>query len=195
MEQEQQTQKPKTSLLYRVSNKHFEDQAIFMFANVVGAFKKGPQSACAFLADIWQSARKMMEEQRSMVDIIDFDKEIKPEDFDVTFNQIPNVADIYFIHFPVADNNGLEYDGACRCLAFALTKDCPRFLTMEYGKKSLPGENPAPCFWFGEWKFNYMTGDFAHLNYGIMERDTIEHFATIVSDKLSPATEAAKESA
>lgn len=171
-----------SSVLYKVSNMDFEQRAVFVFSDVVAAFKKGPNEATAFLAELWENARAGLKKQGRVDDIVDIDREVKPEDFRVTFRQIPDKADVFFVLFPEVENTS-EYMAACKCLAFVLAKDRPRFLTMEYSQ-SMSEEGQKPCFVFGEWVFDYLNGSFRHLNYGKMERDTIEHFATIVEDKL-----------
>ena len=179
--------KIKTSLLYQVSNIAFEEMSIFLFNGVVSAFKKGPEVARAFLVDLWNRRCALIKErpgQFERFDFVDIDREVKIEDFEVTFGEIPDIANVYFVHFPEVDNSSSVFDGACKCLAFVLTKERPRFLTMEYGRR-FSENGVTPCFFFGEWVFNYLSGNFTHLNYGTMEQDTIEYFTTIVKNKIS----------
>lgn len=62
--------------------------------------------------------------------IVNIDKEVTIKDFDITFNKTKNNTKVFFITFPDYE----FYDSASKYVAIALTKDKPRYFTLEYSK-------------------------------------------------------------
>lgn len=166
----------KTSILYHLSNRKLEADIIFNFGEIISIFNRGPEFVKEYLLDSWNDVKTQLLEY-SDIKILDADRIISKDDFNVTFLSTEKEEPIYFVQFPDSSNNIAE----SKCVAFALTAKCPRMFTMEYYTSFETGESG---FVIGEWEFDYVNVEFIHNNYGKLRNKTIEHFVSRVVELL-----------
>ena len=139
-------------------------------------FNKGPEAVKEYLVAIWTETRENFM-KRDDIKVLDIDRVISKEDFNITFNMSSKKEPIFFITFPDYNNNLAE----SKCVAFSITNEKPRFFTMEH-RIGLYGAEEE--YIFGEFEFSYLNNNFNHKNYGPLKRNTVENFATRVLDIL-----------
>ena len=165
-----------TSILYQVGNYKIEYDFVQDYGRMCSIFNKGPEAVKEYLVAIWTEIRESFM-KRNDIKVLDIDRVISKEDFSVTFNISSRKEPIFFITFPSYNNNIAE----SKCMAFSITNKKPRFFTMEH-KVGFEGTDEE--FVLGEFEFDYLNNSFIHKNYGTLERNTVENFATRVVDML-----------
>ena len=163
----------KTSVLYHIGNYKLEYDVIHDYGRICGIFNKGPEAVKEYLVDIWNETRENLM-KRTDIKVLDVDRVISKNDFNVTFNMTSKKEPVFFITLPDYNNSLAE----SLCVAFAVTEQKPRFFTMEH--KSNSDEE----FILGEMEFKYLTNEFSHSNYGILDKKAISSFATRVLNML-----------
>ncbi len=168
-----ESEKVSTSIQYLISN-------ITLFREVFNDWNKfkvmldsGPETMKGHLLDTWNKLRKDYRNDDRMI-VKDIDKEVTIKDFDITFNKTKNNTKVFFITFPDYE----FYDAASKYVAIALTKDKPRYFTLEYSKH----HDNNPCFVLGE--FVIINNEKSHRNYGTIDNKRITWFAGYVMGKL-----------
>lgn len=166
----------KTSILYHIGNYKLEYDVIHDYGKMCGLFNNGPESVKEYLVSIWNETREYLLKKDNLK-ILDVDRVISINDFNVTFNISSKKEPVFFITFPNYNNNLSEN----MCVAIAITEDKARFFTMEH-QAVLDGTSDE--FVFGEMEYKYLAKTFKHINYGNLERGTVTNFATRVLDIL-----------
>ena len=69
-----------------------------------------------------------MKQKNTEIEIQDLDKIVTADDFNVTYNKTVNGTSVFFFTFPDYDYR----DAASKYVALALTKQRPRYFTLEY---------------------------------------------------------------
>ena len=165
----------KTSILYNIGNYKLEYDVIHDYGKMCGIFNNGPEAVKEYLVDIWNETRENLMKQND-VKVLDVERVVSKDDFDVTFNMSTKKEPVFFITLPNYNN----WLSESLCIAFAITENKPRFFTMEHHQSG----NNEEEFVLGEIEFRYLTNDFQHNNYGTLERKTVSNFATRVLEIL-----------
>lgn len=98
----------------------------------------------------------------------DLNKNVTINDFDVTLHKTENGTNIFFFTFP-----DYEYrDAASKYVALALTKNMPRYFTLEYSEKIMTHEL---CWHIGEFLIT-PEGQKRHNNYGSIDNNQLSSF-------------------
>lgn len=166
----------KTSILYQIGNYKIEYDFIHEYGKMCSIFNKGPEAVKEYLVSIWTDTRESLM-GREDLKVLDIDRVISKDDFNITFNMSSKKEPIFFITFPDYNNNIAE----SKCIAFSITNDRPRFFAMEH---RVAFEGTSDDYIFGEFEFSYTGNNFKHTNYGLLERNTVENFATRVLDMI-----------
>jgi len=166
----------RTSILYQISNYKIEYDVIHEYGKMCKIFNNGPEAVKDYLVDTWNETRENLM-NREDIEVLDIERVISKQDFKVTFNLTSKKEPVFFITFPEYNNHISE----SMCVALAITEARPRFFTMEH-KLGINGTDEE--FSLGEIEFKYLTNEFRHNNYGILERKTVTNFATRVLNLL-----------
>ena len=137
----------KTSIQYNISNKAIFDEVFTNWPNFNKLLAKGPDAVKQFLYENWVYLKKVLTDNKEL-EVVDADKEVTVNDFDVTFNKTENGT------------------------ALALTKKRPRYFTLEYSFNHLENKR---CWVIGEFYIN--NNSKAHKNYGPVDNMRLSWFA------------------
>lgn len=167
-------EKIKTSIQYQLTN-------VRMFKNIFQNWEEfnkvlssGPDNMKAYLYNQWNDVRNKLKDN-DKISLNDVNKVVTINDFDVTFNKTKNGTPVFFMTFP-----DYEYvDAASKYIALALTKEMPRFFTLEYSEKFATKEK---CWVIGE--FCIKDGKVRHMNYGETDNMRLSWFAGYILGKL-----------
>ena len=155
-----------TTIAYQVTNIVLRNEIYGNWDNFIKNLNSGPEVMKQELLNMWNNTREILTKQDN-IEILDLDKEVTKESFDITMNTTEDGLKVFYFIFPDADIAFAQ----CKCVALALTPKAPRYFTMEYFSKEK--------FVFGEW-----TPNGQHSNYGSLDNPTIECFAKNIYDKI-----------
>lgn len=128
---------------------------------------KGPEVLKQYFSKLWNEV-KIGLEYTDDIDIIDLNREIKPEDFNISYSILYNEmkAFNFIMPTPLTDYGQASY------LTLVINKRIPRLFTLELGKR-IDGDD---CYFIGEWQINFENNSYIHLNYGTIESSNIGEF-------------------
>ena len=160
-------QKISTSIQYQLTNvKMFKD--IFEdWKNFDSLLSQGPDIMKMHLLQEWNNLKENLKNNKGIL-LKDLNKDVTINDFDITFNRTKNGTSVFFFTFP-----DYEYkDPASKYVALALTKNMPRYFTLEYSENIMTHEL---CWVVGE--FFITPNGKGHNNYGEVDNDRLSWFA------------------
>lgn len=171
----QSESKPPLSIQYLVSNKGVEE----VFANpevVPKIIEAGPDKIKEILVGLWDAYR--LSDYTEVFELVDIDRKVTKDDFQVKYAMSLNEDPILFITFPDMIGETMHAEAKCFAVAFKDSEFPPRMFTMEYYNES-PENIHRGRFILGEWKTK--DGEAVeHLNMGIMNGTTTNDFMDII---------------
>jgi hypothetical protein len=156
---------PQTSRAYIASHILLRHEVYSNWKNFYENVNKGPENMKVFLADLWNNINE--KNVKKGMEIIDKDRSVTKDDFDISANKLQNMQTFYFI-FPDSDFEMAQ----AKCVALVFAPQMPRYFTMELSKIN---ENNEREYIIGEWTIE--NNSYTHVNYGSLEKNTIEFFA------------------
>lgn len=159
-----------TTIAYQVTNIVLRDEIYDNWEIFLKNLNSGPNTMKKELLNMWNSTKEKLNQHENLK-IVDVDKIVSVESFDITMNITEDNVRVFYFIFPDAEIAIAQ----CKCVALALTAHIPRYFTMEYFSK----ENGNEQFMFGEW-----TLDNKHLNHGKLNNPTVDCFARNVQEKI-----------
>lgn len=161
-------EKRSTSIQYQLTNVKLFTEVFRDWKNFNNILKQGPDVMKTYLLQEWNELKKQLENNENIL-VKDLEKNVTIDDFNVTINRTKNGELVFFFTFP-----DYEYrDAASKYVALALTKNMPRYFTLEYSEKILTKEL---CWVVGEFFIN-SDGKIKHNNYGEVDNNRITWFA------------------
>ena len=157
--------KKQTSRAYIMSQRKLRNEIYSKWNDFYRILNQGPQEMKKYLCDLWNSIG--IEEINPEFELIDFERVVTENDFNVTMNILNGINVFYFI-LPDSDFEQAQ----AKCVALALTPKIPRYFTMEYSSDFMTGEL---IFVMGEWSIE--ENNFIHKNYVVIPNGTIANFA------------------
>lgn len=128
---------------------------------------EGPETLKQYFCKLWNEV-KLELEYTDDIDIIDLDREIKPDDFNISYSILDNGMKAFNFITP----KPLTDYGQAICLTLVLTKRIPRLFTLELGRKV----SREDCYFIGEWQIDFEKNDYVHKNYGKINTSNIGEF-------------------
>ena len=167
--------KPKTSIQYQFTNIKLFYEVFSNWKNFKKILASGPNNMKNYLYSEWNKLADTLKENDSL-EIVDIDKNVTVDDFNITVNTTSNNIVIFYFTFP----NHQYADASSKYVALALTPNMPRYFTLEYGTELTiehdKGLIPSKTTWFmGE--FCIENGKKKHINYGKIDNMRLSYFA------------------
>lgn len=166
----------KSSIHYIMAHKKIRDLIFEDWEKTNLLLNEGPETLKQYFCKLWNEV-KLELEYTDEIDIIDLDREIKPDDFSISYSILDNEMKVFNFKMP----KPLTDYGQAVFLALVLTKRIPRLFTLELGRK-VSREN---CYLIGEWQIDFKNNDYVHKNYGIIDTDNIGEFLGKINEILS----------
>lgn len=157
----------KSSIHYIMAHEKIRDLIFEEWEKTNLLLNQGPDVIKQYFYKLWNEV-KIELEYFDDIDVIDLDKEIKPDDFNISYSILDNEikAFNFIMPKPLTDYGQAVY------LTLVITKGIPRLFTLELGKKM----NEKDCYFIGEWKIDLEKNDYVHKNYGMINTDSIGEF-------------------
>ena len=122
---------------------------------------KGPEEIKKYFCFLWNEIKEELNSGKDL-EIIDNNKEIKPQDFGVSYSILNNTKVFNFIMpKPVTEINQAE------CISLVLTPKIPRVFTLELGETG---------YIIGEWKIDFEENDYERISHGKIETSNISEY-------------------
>ncbi|MBQ3145215.1 MAG: hypothetical protein IJB90_01305 [Clostridia bacterium] len=112
----------------------------------------GPDEIKKYFCLLWNELKNELNNGQDL-EIIDNDKQIKPDDFGVSYSILKNNIKVFnfIMPKPVTEINQAE------CISLVLTPKIPRVFTLELGEN---------CYIIGEWKIDFEENDYVRISHG-----------------------------
>lgn len=157
----------KLSIHYIMAHEKIRDLIFEEWEKTNLLLNKGPDMLKQYFCKLWADTKQEVEYVDD-IDIVDLNRAIKPDDFDITYSNLDNGMKTFNFIMPKPLN---DY-GQVVYLSLVITKEIPRLFTLELGKKI----NEGDCYFLGEWKIDFESNDYMHKNYGTIEEPIIGKF-------------------
>jgi hypothetical protein len=160
-------EKVSSSIQYQLTNSKLFYSVFTNWEQFYPTLAAGPDKMKEYLYNEWNQVKKDLENSDKFL-LKDLDKVVSVNDFDVTYNKTKNGTSVFFITFPDYDYT----DAASKYVALALTKEKPRYFTLEYSEHEMTHEK----YWvIGE--FCVEKDHKVHKNYGPADNMRLSWFA------------------
>lgn len=166
----------KTSIHYIMAHEKVRNLIFEEWEKTNILLSEGPEVLKQYFCKLWNEV-KLELEYTDEIDIVDLDKEIKPDDFNISYSILDNETKAFNFIMP----KPLTDYGQAVCLTLVITKKIPRLFTLELGEK-INGED---CYFIGEWKIDFENNDYVHKNYGMINTDNIGEFLGKINEMLN----------
>ena len=157
----------KSSIHYIMSHEKIRNLVFEDWEKINLLINQGPDIIKQYFCKLWEDARQELEYVDD-IDIIDIDKQIKPDDFKISYSVLDN--GMYLFNF-IMPTPVIDY-GQAICLTLVITKKIPRLFTLELGRKV----NVGDCYFIGEWEIDFENNNYVHKNYGTIDEPVIGKF-------------------
>lgn len=129
--------------------------------------QQGPEILKQYFCKLWNEVKI---ELRYMddIEIVDLDKEIKPEDFGISYSILNNGVKAFNFIMP----KPITECGQAVCITLVITERIPRFFTLEFTQE----KDENDCYTIGEWQIDFENNDYKHINYGRANSSNIGEF-------------------
>lgn len=137
---------------------------------------KGPESLKEYFCFIWNKQKEKYKDRYDL-EVLDIDREIKEEDFGVSYSVLNKELKAFNFTMP----EPLTDYGQAVCISIVLTSRMPRYFTLEYSKHP----NGEDCYIVGEWQIDFENNDYMHKNYGTIDKPNIGEFLGKINEVLN----------
>lgn len=160
--------KIKTSIHYYMAHKKIRNFIFEECEKVNELLVKGPEEIKKYFCILWNEMKEEFRD-RDDLEITDFNKEITPEDFKVSYSILnDNIRVFNFIMpKPVTQYNQVE------CISLVFTQKIPRVFTLELGND---------YYIIGEWKIDFEENDYVRISHGTINSNKIPDFLSKISE-------------
>ena len=159
--------KRKISIHYFLAHMEIRNLVFEEWSKFNELLSKGPEALKEYFCFLWNKQKEKYKERYNL-EVVDIDKDIKNEDFEISYS----VLDKELKAFNFAMPKPLTEPGQAVCISVVLTSGMPRYFLLEYSKNS----NRETCYVVGEWKIDFENNDYMHKNYGTIDESNIGRF-------------------
>ena len=166
----------KTSINYIMSNEKIRNLVFEEWEKFSILISQGPDTLKEYFCNLWNET-KIEFEYLDDIDVTDLDKEIKPEDFNVSYSVLNNGIKVlnFIMPKPITCYGQVVY------LSLAITKKIPRLFTLKLSKNK-SGNN---CFSIDEWLIDFENNNYRQINYKTIDEPVITNFLDKINDILN----------
>lgn len=128
---------------------------------------EGPEALKEYFRFLWNRQKEKYKDRHDL-EVLDMDRKIKKEDFEVSYSVLDKElkAFNFIMPKPLTDYGQAPY------ISIVLTSRMPRYFTLEYIKNA----NGEDCYVVGEWQIDFENNDYMHKNYGTINTSSINEF-------------------
>lgn len=128
---------------------------------------KGPEALKEYFCFLWNKQKEKYK-HRYDLEVVDIDRDIKDEDFEISYSVLHNELKAFNFSMP----KPLTDSGQAVCISVVLTSRMPRYFLLEYSKNY----DEEKDYVVGEWQIDFENSDYKHQNYGSINECDIGGF-------------------
>ncbi len=155
----------KSSIHYIMSHEKIKKFIFEEWEKMNLLISRGPDAIKEYFCKLWNETKQEVNFFDD-IDIIDLDKEIKPDDFNISYSILDNGMKTFNFIMP----KPLTESGQVVCLTLVMTKNIPRLFTLELAN------NEGTCYSIGEWVIDFDNNDYLQKKYGTTDKPIIGEF-------------------
>lgn len=131
---------------------------------------KGPEEIKKYFCFLWNEIKSELNKNKDL-EIIDNDKEIKPDDFGISYSILNSNTKVFnfIMPKPVTEINQAE------CISLVLTSKIPRVFTLELVEQG---------YIIGEWKIDFEENDYVRISHGKIETSNMSEYLREINNIL-----------
>lgn len=132
---------------------------------------KGPDEIKKYFCLLWNELKDELHNGQDL-EIVDNNKEIKPDDFEVSYTILNNNIKVFnfIMPKPVTEINQAE------CISLVLTPKIPRVFTLELGEEE---------YIIGEWEIDFEENDYVRISHGKIKTSNISEYLREINNILN----------
>lgn len=159
--------KRKTSIHYFLAHMEIRNLVFEDWTKFNQLLSQGPEVLKEYFCDLWEKQKNKFLDRYDL-EVLDLDREIKKEDFGISYSVLDKELKCFNFIMP----KPLTDYGQAVCISVVLTSRIPRYFTLEYSK-NFNGQN---CYVVGEWQIDFENNDYMHKNYGALDTSNTADF-------------------
>ena len=164
--------KRRTSIHYFIAHMKIRNLVFEDWPKLNQLLNQGPEALKQYFCELWSKVKEEFK-YRDDLEIIDMDKEVSMEEFEITYSVLSNNINAFAFVMP----KPLTDYGQAECVSLVLGSKIPRYFTFELSEKV----NAEKCYVIGEWQIDFENNDYKHRNYGAIDEPNIGRFLGRVS--------------
>ena len=168
--------KRRTSIHYFIAHMEIRNLIFEKWIKFNQLLNQGPQALQEYFCDLWNKSRESFK-NREDLEIIDMDKIVSPNDFEISYSLLNNNIKVFTFVMPKLST---DYAHAV-CVSVVLSSKIPRYFTYE-SSENIDKEN---CYVIGEWQIDFENNDYKHKNYGSIDEQSIGKFLGRINEIIS----------
>ena len=159
--------KRKISIHYFLAHMEIRNLVFEEWSKFNELLSKGPEDLKEYFCFLWNKQKEKYKERYNL-EVVDIDKDIKNEDFEISYSVLDNELKAFNFAMPKL----LTESGQAVCISVVLTLRMPRYFLLEYSKNT----NKEKDYVVGEWQIDFENSDYKHKNYGTIDEPSIGRF-------------------
>ena len=168
--------KRKASIHYFLAHMQIRNLVFEEWTKFNELLSQGPEALKDYFCMLWNKQKEEFIDRYDL-DVIDIDKEIKKEDFGISYSVLDKQIKVFNFTMP----KPITDYGQAVCISIVLTSKLPRYFTLEYTKNS----DGQDCYVVGEWQIDFENNDYMHKSYGSIENQNTGEFLGKINENLS----------
>ena len=157
----------KSSINYLVANEKIRNLIFEEWEKTNILLQQGPEVLKQYFYKLWNEV-KMECQYTDDIDIIDLNKEIKPEDFNISYSILNNGTKAFNFIMP----EPITECGQVVCVSLVISKKMPRFFTLELTQK----RDEKNYYSIGEWQIDFENNDYIYKNHKGINNSNVGEF-------------------
>lgn len=159
--------KRRTSIHYFIAHMKIRNLIFENWTKFNQLLNKGPEALKQYFCELWNELKEDFK-NRDDLEIIDMDKTVNPEDFEISYSVLNNEINAFTFVMPKL----LSDYAQAECVSLVLTPKIPRYFTFELSENL----NREKCYVIGEWQIDFENNDYKHKSYGSIDEPSIGRF-------------------
>lgn len=166
----------KSSIHYIISHEKIRNLVFEDWEKMCLLINQGPDVIKEYFCKLWNETKQELEYEDD-IDIIDIDREIKSNDFAVSYSVLDNGMNSFNFIMPTP----LTHDGQTVCLTLVITNSMPRLFTLELAEN----EKQKKSYSIGEWQIDFKNDDYIYKSYESIDEPIIGEFVGEINKLLN----------
>ncbi len=157
----------KSSINYTLANEKIRDLVFEEWEKMTLLLNEGPDIIKEYFCKLWKETKQELEYEDD-IDITDMERQVKPDDFQISYSALDNDVKVFNFIMP----KPITDDGQAFYVSIAITQKIPRFFILELEKDL--DEKDSYVVW--EWQIDFENSEYVHKKHGTINKPDIKRF-------------------